>query len=95
MILLYSFEGISSKRNSGDSCEDTPVPMPNTEVKLTNAESTWLEAAREDRKLLIKKEALREIWVLFCMGNFLSERGTRDAKSQLLKERRDAQKVVV
>lgn len=64
--------------------------MPNTEVKLTNAESTWPEAAREDRKLLIKKEALREIWVLFCMGNFLSERGTRDAKPQLLKERRDA-----
>ena len=30
--------------------------MPNTEVKLTNAESTWPEAAREDRKLLIKKE---------------------------------------
>ena len=27
--------------------------MPNTEVKLTNAESTWPEAAREDRKLLI------------------------------------------
>ena len=69
--------------------------MPNTEVKLTNAESTWPEAAREDRKLLIKKEALREIWVLFYMENFLSERGTRDAKSQLLKERRDAQKVVV
>ena len=34
--------------------EDTPVPMPNTEVKLTNAESTWLEAAWEDRKLLNK-----------------------------------------
>lgn len=32
--------------------------MPNTVVKLTNAESTWLEAAREDRKLLINKEAL-------------------------------------
>ena len=29
--------------------------MPNTEVKLINAESTWPEAAREDRKLLIKK----------------------------------------
>ena len=32
--------------------------MPNTVVKLTNAESTWLEAAREDRKLLIKKKVL-------------------------------------
>ena len=30
--------------------------MPNTVVKLINAESTWLEAAWEDRKLLIKKE---------------------------------------
>ena len=29
--------------------------MPNTEVKLINAESTWPEAAREDRKLLIKE----------------------------------------
>ena len=65
MILLYSFEGISSKRNSGDSCEDTPVPMPNTEVKLTNAESTWLEAAREDRKLLIKEKTLTNVGVFF------------------------------
>ena len=54
-FLLYSFERIDSQRFSGDSCEDTPVPMPNTVVKLTNAESTWLEAAREDRKLLIKE----------------------------------------
>ncbi len=68
--------------------------MPNTEVKLTNAESTWPEAAREDRKLLIKeRHPIRR--VSFYMENFLSERGTRDAKPQLLKERRDAQKVVV
>ena len=68
--------------------------MPNTEVKLTNAESTWPEAAREDRKLLIKKEALREIWVLFCMGNFLYGRVTGIGGEHLLKERRDAQKIV-
>ena len=43
------------KRFSGDSYEDTPVPMPNTVVKLIYAESTWPEAAREDRKLLIKR----------------------------------------
>ena len=38
--------------------------MPNTEVKLTNAESTWLEAAREDRKLLIdiKKDTQRSVF---------------------------------
>ena len=35
--------------------------MPNTVVKLTNAESTWLEAAREDRKLLIKEKLNRKV----------------------------------
>ena len=29
--------------------EGPPVPIPNTEVKLTCAENTWLEAARKDR----------------------------------------------
>ena len=35
----------------GDSEKDTPVPMPNTAVKLLNAESSWWETACEDRKL--------------------------------------------
>lgn len=39
--------------------------MPNTEVKLTNAESTWPEAAREDRKLLIKEKTLTNVGVFF------------------------------
>ena len=55
-LLLYSFERTVSQGFSGDSYEDTPVPMPNTVVKLINAESTWLEAAWEDRKLLIKRK---------------------------------------
>ena len=29
--------------------EGPPVPIPNTEVKLTRADNTWLETAREDR----------------------------------------------
>ena len=29
--------------------EVPPVPIPNTEVKLTSAENTWREAAWEDR----------------------------------------------
>ncbi len=41
--------------------------MPNTEVKLTNAESTWPEAAREDRKLLIKGKTLTNVGVFFHM----------------------------
>ena len=43
--------------------------MPNTVVKLTNAESTWLEAAREDRKLLIKEKHICKD-VLFALLSF-------------------------
>ena len=32
-----------------DDVEVTPVPIPNTEVKLACAENTWLETTREDR----------------------------------------------
>ena len=44
--------------------------MPNTVVKLTNAESTWLEAAREDRKLLInlKSTSLMTGAFLLCVS---------------------------
>ena len=28
-----------------------PVPIPNTEVKLTSAHDTWLETARENRSV--------------------------------------------
>ena len=31
--------------------EGPPVPIPNTEVKLTRADNTWLEAAWEDRSM--------------------------------------------
>ena len=33
-----------------DDAEGPPVPIPNTEVKLSSAENTWLATAREDRK---------------------------------------------
>ena len=32
-----------------DSGEGPPVPIPNTVVKLTGVENTWLVTAREDR----------------------------------------------
>ena len=32
-----------------DDAEGPPVPIPNTEVKLSGAEDTWLVTAREDR----------------------------------------------
>ena len=32
-----------------DDAEGPPVPIPNTEVKLSGAENTWLATARERR----------------------------------------------
>ncbi len=32
-----------------DCGEGPPVPIPNTAVKLTRADNTWLVTAREDR----------------------------------------------
>ena len=45
-------------KSSGDSYVVPPVPIPNTVVKHINAESTWLETAWKDRKLLVKQEVI-------------------------------------
>ena len=45
-------ESIYNKISGANSCEDPPVPIPNTEVKLTNVENTWLVTTREDRTVL-------------------------------------------
>ena len=42
---LFSSEGSASIVGADDG-EGTPVPIPNTAVKLTRADNTWLEAAR-------------------------------------------------
>ena len=34
-----------------DDAEGPPVPIPNTEVKLSGAENTWLATARENREM--------------------------------------------
>ena len=47
--------------------EVTPVPIPNTEVKLCSAYDTWREAARESWSLpeQTKKEQIQIVSVLF------------------------------
>ena len=34
-----------------DDAEGPPVPIPNTEVKLSGAENTWLATARKNREM--------------------------------------------
>ena len=40
--------------------EDIPVPIPNTEVKLHSAESSWGIAPCEGRTLLYEKQEVRK-----------------------------------
>ena len=55
---------------SDNSDGDTPISMPNIEVKPISAESTWLEAAWKDRTLLNKKCISLEVHFLFGnLGN--------------------------
>ena len=48
--------GLRFKKYSGDSARDTPVSIPNTEVKPNNADGTRRETSRETRKLLNKND---------------------------------------
>ena len=48
--------------------------MPNTEVKLTNAESTWLEAAWKDRTLLNKETHHRDVMSFFSVLSYQAAR---------------------
>ena len=52
--------------------EGPPVPIPNTEVKLTRAENTWLETARENRYLPTqRKQTLLRLFFIFTNGGIL------------------------
>ena len=44
-----------------------PVPIPNTVVKHLEAESTCMETCWEDRKLPVKKKALKYFSAFFCL----------------------------
>ena len=66
---VFSFERASSKKECGGSGKkDTPVPMPNTEVKLIRAESSWWETACEDRKLPRESRVRRKSGSFLLLG---------------------------
>ena len=49
------------KETAGDNDgEGPPVPIPNTAVKLTGAEDTWMVTSRENRA----SPALKDSWVI-------------------------------
>ena len=53
MNTLFRNKFIKLNISSGYSREDPPVPIPNTEVKLSSADYTWWETAWESRTSLV------------------------------------------
>ena len=52
MLAKYRTYTLKSSQFSGGNDEkDTPVPIPNTVVKLLGADDTWMETSRESRSL--------------------------------------------
>ena len=51
-ITLRSDFSVFKKITGANGGEDPPVPIPNTEVKLTSVENTWRVTAWEDRAVL-------------------------------------------
>ena len=59
---------------SDNSDGDTPISMPNIEVKPISAESTWLEAAWKDRTLLNKETLHRDVMSFFSVQSYQAAR---------------------
>ena len=55
---LFNFEDPVLKTGANGG-EVPPVPIPNTEVKLTRVENTWLETAWEDRAVPVQIQKAR------------------------------------
>ena len=62
--------------SGGNSGEDTPVPISNTEVKLSSADDTWWETARESRTLPVSLKSKLQMQLAFLVPQ---ERMKRDS----------------
>ena len=62
-IIIYVVE----KQVGVNDAEGPPVPIPNTEVKLSGAENTWLATARENREMPTHKSVHPVGWAFFIL----------------------------
>ena len=72
-LSLSSFEGISlqlNKLSGNDGEEATPVPMPNTEVKLFSADGSWgFPPVRVGRCQVNEKKISRDTGLFFIFAD--------------------------
>ena len=59
------------RRSGGNDGEATPVPIPNTEVKLSSVDGTWTAGSRESRSPpgKIKKQQFSLLFFILPVGN--------------------------
>ena len=50
--------------------EGTPVPIPNTVVKLVYGDNTWLATAREDNSTRTQSKAATSVAAFLLWSNF-------------------------
>ena len=68
-VALYSvFRVLQHLEVGADGGEGTPVPIPNTAVKLTCADNTWAAAPREDKKAPTRtRHSISRLGVFLCI----------------------------
>ena len=72
-VSLFNFEDPVLKTGANGG-EVPPVPIPNTEVKLTSVENTWLETAWEDRAAPVQTVRKLVLYGLFDVYSSESKR---------------------
>ena len=70
---MFNFEDPVLKTGANGG-EVPPVPIPNTEVKLTSVENTWLETAWEDRAVPVQTVRKLVLYGLFDVYSSESKR---------------------
>ena len=75
---MFNFEDPVLKTGANGG-EVPPVPIPNTEVKLTSVENTWLETAWEDRAAPVQTVRKLVLYGLFDVYSSLAQSVERSA----------------
>ena len=83
-----------------DYSEGPPVPISNTEVKLTGADNTWLETAREDKLTPTQRQRQAKSLPLFFVFWEVRKDGNKGSSSafwipDFWKRERDGERIDV
>ena len=62
---IVQFRGCKSSKVGVNGDEGTPVPIPNTVVKLVYGDNTWLATAREDNSTPTSKQQRKLLLFLY------------------------------